>query len=160
MMCQFRLVERRPQQRRPLELVADELGPLGGDDEEADESLVRRDAGVPAQQRLAEHRRPLDLEQEGDLAADVPDAVDLGQVLDGPGRSRRGRRRARGRSRRSPSRPPADPPGLLAPADPDAHAEAVAARRRACASSSVCSWLRRSRSSPVTSRSGVLARLR
>ena len=78
------LVEGGPQQRRALQLVADQLGPFGGDDQEADERFVGRDPGVPAEQRLAEHRRPFDLEQEGDLAADVPDPVDLGEVLGGP----------------------------------------------------------------------------
>ena len=64
MMCQLPSLERLAQQRRARELVADELGPLRGDDEEADERLVGRDPGVPAEQRLAEHRRPFDLEQE------------------------------------------------------------------------------------------------
>ena len=76
-------VERLAQQRRAGELVADELGPLGGDDEEPDERLVGRDPGVAAEQRLAEHRRPFDLEQERDLAADVPDRVDLGELVAG-----------------------------------------------------------------------------
>ena len=85
MMCQPAVLEGRPQQRRAVELVAHELGPLGGDDEEADERLVGRDPRVAAQERLAEHRRPLDLEQERDLAADVPDAVDVGELLGRPG---------------------------------------------------------------------------
>jgi hypothetical protein len=38
---------------------------------------------VTAEHRLAKHRGPLDLEQEGDSASHVPDAVDLGQVVDG-----------------------------------------------------------------------------
>ncbi len=118
-------LERLAQQRRARELVADQLGPLRGDDEEPDERLVGRDPGVPAEQRLAEHRRPLDLEQEGDLAADVPDAVDLGEVLDGAADPAEVGALLAGSSR-SPSSPPLEPPGLLAPADPDAHAEPVA----------------------------------
>src|SRR5262245_38297660 len=71
------LLDRAPQQRRAIELVADEVRPFGRDGQEADESLVVADPGVPAQQRLAEHRGPLDLEEQRDLAADVPDGIDL-----------------------------------------------------------------------------------
>ena len=39
---------------------------------------------MAAQERLAEHRGPFDLEQERDLAADVPDDVDLGELVGGP----------------------------------------------------------------------------
>ena len=46
--------------------------------------VVGRDPGVATEERLAEHRGPLDLEQERQPAADVPDAVDLGDVVDGP----------------------------------------------------------------------------
>ena len=160
MMCQVPVVERRAQERRAGELVADELGPLRGDDEEPDERVVGRDPRVAAEQRLAEHRRPFDLEQEGDLAADVPDAVDLGEVLAGAADPAEVGAAARAASSRSPSRPAAVPPGLLARPIQTRMPQPVAGRRRWRASSSVCSWLRRSRSSPVTSRSGVLARLR
>ena len=80
-MCQCPRVQCRPQQRRASELEADEIGPLRCDDEEPDDRVVRRDPGMAAKQRLAEHRGPFDLEQERDLAPDVPDAVDLGEVL-------------------------------------------------------------------------------
>ena len=118
-------VEGGPQERRAVELVADELGPLGSDHQEADQAVVGRDPGVLAQDRLAEHRRPLDLEQEADLAADVPDAVDVGQLLGGRADDPEVRALlpvveevAEGAA--------ADPPRLLATADPDAHPEPVA----------------------------------
>ena len=69
-----------PQERRPAELVSDELRPLRRDHEEPDEVRVRSDAGMPAEQWFAEHRRPFDLEEQRDLAADVPDAVDIAQL--------------------------------------------------------------------------------
>ena len=75
-------LERLAEERRPLELVADELGPLRGDDEEPDDRLLLRDPGVAAEERLAEHRGPLDLEQERDA---------------GRGRTRRSRPRRRRR---------------------------------------------------------------
>ena len=99
-------LERGPQQRRAVQLVAHELGPLRRDDEEADERIVGRDPVVAAEQRLAEHGRPLDLEQQRDLAADVPDAVDVAELLRRPadaaevGAAARGRRAGRRGARR------------------------------------------------------------
>ena len=80
---------------------------------------------VTAQQRLAEHRGPLDLEQEGDLPADVPDGVDLDQRVRRPDRSSRGRRASRGprAGRRGAPRPSSA--GLLALRQPDAHPESM-----------------------------------
>ena len=104
----------------------------GRDGEEADDPLVRRDAGVPAQQDVAEHRRPLDLEQERRAAALVPDAVDrLAVLLRARARSSGTTARARGGIEEVAERPVADPAGLVAPPDPDAHPEPVAAVREA-----------------------------
>ena len=154
-------VEGGPQQRRAGELVADELGPFRGDDQEADQ--VRRPAGsgracAGAARRASPSTRPRT--GSATLPRTYQIAVDLGELLDGRADARRGRARSSPASSRSPRSPPlAEPPRLLAPADPDPHpsrwpASAIVARR------SVCSWLRRSRSSLVTIRSGVLARLR
>src|SRR5215212_3666660 len=75
------LLERVAEDRRSLELVPDELRALRRDDEEADRRIVLRDPGVPPQDRLTEHRGPLDLEQERELAAGIPGAVDLGDLV-------------------------------------------------------------------------------
>ena len=120
----------------------------GSDDEEPDEPVVLRDPGVAPQDRLAEHRGPLDLEQERHAAADVPDAVDVLQVP---------RRRpaevggsARARARRA-SRRGVQPPTLRAcsrrPIQTRIPRRWPPSARRAI--SSACSWARRSRSSPV-----------
>ena len=79
--CQSPASRSVAQQRRALELVADELRPLGEHDEEPHEALVRRHPGVAPEHGVAEHRRPLDLPQEGRPAADVPDDVDVLEVL-------------------------------------------------------------------------------
>src|SRR5438876_10079217 len=68
-------LERVVQERRPLELVTDELGALRCNDQEPDHAVVLRDAGMAAKHRFAEHRSPLDLEQERQPAAAVPRAI-------------------------------------------------------------------------------------
>ena len=119
-------LDRLAQERRSLELVADELRPLRGDDEETDERVVLRDPGVATEERLAEHRRPLDLEEERRATADVPDAVDLGDVVDGPADlDEVGPMLALVEPVPEPSR--SELARLLAAPDPDAHPEPVAA---------------------------------
>ena len=89
------------------------------------ESSVR-DPGVAAEERLAEHRGPLHLEQEGRPAADVPDAVDLGDVVDRSADLDEIRPvLALVEPVAQPSR--AELAGLLAAADPDVHPEPMAA---------------------------------
>ena len=44
-------------------------------------SSAGRDERAAPEERLAEHRRPLDLEQEAGPAADLPDDVDLVDVV-------------------------------------------------------------------------------
>ena len=125
MTCQLPCVEGRPQQRRAVELVADQLGPLRGDDEEPDERVVGRDPGMPAKERLAEHGGPFDLEQEGHLAADVPDGIDLGEVV-GRGLIAAEVGVLLAGFEQVAEQPVAVAPGLLAAADPDPHPEPVA----------------------------------
>ena len=85
-----------------------------------------RDARVTAQQRLAEHRRPLDLEEECGSTADIPDAVDIGDLVGGP--ADLAERPARLAIVEPVGEAPrAEPAGLLALTDPDAHPEAMAA---------------------------------
>ena len=125
-MCQLSRLDGRPQDRRAIELVADELGPLRDDDEEPRRVLVARDLGVAPQDRLGQHRRPLDLEVERRLVADVPHPVDLLELLDrSPGDERQVDRPL---TTVEPLRQatPADRPILLAPVQPDREAEPVA----------------------------------
>ena len=103
--------------------MAQEIGPLRSDHEESDESVVRGDPGVPPEHGLTEHGRPLHLEEEGGAAADVPDAVNVGQVLGGRPRDCRQPRRPLGRCQQVTERSGTEPPSLLSPPDPDAHAE-------------------------------------
>ena len=81
---------------------------------------------APAQERLAEHRRPLDLEQEAGPAADLPHDVDLVDGL-GPGPPDPWRALA-ALALVEPLRevPAAQPADLLAAGDPGAHPEPVA----------------------------------
>src|SRR5690349_10946552 len=119
-------IERVTEEGRPFQLVADELRPLRRDHEEADGPVLLGDAGMPAEDRFAQHRGPFDLEEERHLAADVPDAVDFHRVL----------ARAAEMRERNPvlalveivAEPmTADPAGLLAPPDPDVQADPVTA---------------------------------
>ena len=73
-------LDRLAQQDRAIELRADEFRAFGRDREEPDQPVVGCDPGVAAQDRLAEHRGPLDLEQERQAVADVPDAGDVLEV--------------------------------------------------------------------------------
>src|SRR6266446_2557974 len=118
--------DRLAQERRSLELVANELGPLGGNDQEANQRVTRRDPAVATQQRIAEHRGPLDFEQEGDPAADVPDAVDVGDLVGGPA-DHAERRPCLAIVEPVGETPRAQPSNLLALADPGTHPQAVTA---------------------------------
>ncbi len=124
MTCQVPSSSVGPQQRRALQLVAHELGPLGGHHQEADERFVRRDPGVPAEDRLAQHGRPFDLEQQGHLAPDVPDRVDLGQRVAGPVHAAEVDPLLAG-VEPVDQRTRGCPPRLLRSTDPDPHAEPV-----------------------------------
>ena len=119
-------VHRLAEQRRALELVPDELSSLRGDHEEPNEVLVHRDVGVAAEDRLAEHRRPLDLEHERATRPDIPDAIDLLDVL---GRTVADEWQIDGQF--AILEPVAEPPttelaALLPSTEPDAESEAVA----------------------------------
>ena len=158
MMFQPLLVDRGPQERGALELVADEIGPFGRDDEEADEPLVVADASVPAEERLAEHRRPLDLEHHRQLAADVPDRVDLGERVDRPADAAEvGALLALVKDVAEVAAPVSA--ALLALGEPDPQAKAMAGVGDRRQQLGVLLAPRR-RSSAVTRWSGVLARLR
>src|SRR3990172_4338625 len=63
------------QERRALELEAHQLDPLRKDDQEAHQLLVVGDARPTLEEHVAEHGRPLDLEEEGGPVAQVPDDV-------------------------------------------------------------------------------------
>src|SRR4026207_1336859 len=70
------LVERSAQKGRARQLEAGQLDPLRRRDADAPARVWGRDAGAALQQRLGQQRGPLDLEHEGGLAAQVPDAVE------------------------------------------------------------------------------------
>ena len=74
-------VERAPEQRRALKLVADELRPLRDDDQEPDEVVDRGDERPAAQQRLTEHRGPLDLEHIARPTGNLPDDIEVIDVV-------------------------------------------------------------------------------
>src|SRR5688500_12731104 len=66
---------------RALHLQPQQLGALRRDDQEPRLLLSHRDLVASAQHGVADHRCPLDLEQESQLAADVPDGVDRAERL-------------------------------------------------------------------------------
>src|SRR6185503_6173724 len=90
-----------------------------------DRCVVLRDPGVAAEDRLADHRGPFDLEQERELAAEVPRAVDLGDLVRGTVDVDEGHPQlALVEPIHEAAR--AEAAGLLPPADPDRQAEAMA----------------------------------
>ena len=104
-----------------------------------------------------EDRRPLDLEEERDLVADVPDGIDLRERRPPTSRCHRGTRCARDRREgRRASRARVGGPARAPRARRACPADGR--RRRSSASRSLCCWLRVRRSSRVTRRSGVLVR--
>src|SRR4051812_35622813 len=111
------VLQSRAEDRRPLQLVPDELRPFREDDEEPDELVVGRDARVPAQDGLRQHRGPLDLPRERHPAADIPQRVDVLEVLHAHlAEERRTGALELGEPRAQ--RPAIDAPALLPLADP------------------------------------------
>ena len=74
-----------PQPWRALELEPKQVAALGGNDEESGLLLPQRNAASAVEDRLADHRRPFDLEEEREVAAHVPDHVDCAERI--PGRA-------------------------------------------------------------------------
>src|SRR5919198_3119821 len=115
--------------RRAIQLVANELGSLGRNQHESNDMVVLRDAAMAPKDRFGEHRGPLDLEQHRRPAPDIPDAVDRLEIL----------RRRPGDERQVDvplaiiepiDQPPISyPPALLTQPDPDLHPQPVTAAR-------------------------------
>src|SRR3970040_1749586 len=72
-----------------LQLEPHQPDPLRKDDQEAHQLLVVGDARPTLEEHVAEHGRPLDLEEEGGPVAQVPDDVHGLEDLDGALRDQR-----------------------------------------------------------------------
>ena len=81
MKCQLSASRAARSSGEVLKPMAQELAPFGRHDHEPDQSVVGGNAGMAAEDDIAEHRRPLDLEQERGAAPDMPDAVHVLEVL-------------------------------------------------------------------------------